>query len=110
MFSASYDSSSSIPTPDMSSNIYAIGGNDTQPNNPSMKVVPAHPPAAYLYSSTDDPFTSPAAIKVQIRTMSLLVCSPILALMGTYRVLDDNFVLSIYSIIIINFSCSAPYK
>ena len=66
MFSASYDSSSSIPTPDMSANIYALGVSDTQPIHPP-QVVPALPPAAYLYTSTDDPFTSPAATKVQFR-------------------------------------------
>ncbi len=56
-----YDSMWSVPTPDMSMDVHSSVGMDAQPINPP-RVIPT-PRPTLVYSSTDDPFLSPAAHK-----------------------------------------------
>ena len=69
---ASYDSMSSVPTPDMSMDVHSSVTVDPQPVNPP-RVIPTPRPMP-IYSSTDDPFLSPTAHKqVYRRTYCLLM-------------------------------------
>ena len=62
LFVASYDSTSSVPTVDMSSEMY--NHIRDQPINPPRIAPTPFPTPKPVHSSTDDPFTSPAAPRV----------------------------------------------
>ena len=61
LFSASFDSASTIPTPDHSADMYST---DVQ-NLPPAHITPTPQPTSSIYTSADDPFNSPAPNKVR---------------------------------------------
>ena len=62
---ASYDSSSSIPTPDMSVDVHSSWNSEARPvEPPRAHPLPQPKPA---YSSGEDPFASPSSKKVRTK-------------------------------------------